>query len=279
MEVPQSTMRSEDCTCGTNSSEWLPDVKKQFPSYIYSNPFAEVSKNDRNEEIQHCSVCMKGFYNPHDLQEHERTHMGGTLSTNGDRVAGDIGHHTSSSPNCEMLRGGSAAGGICPHITDCENNSGDEGRSHSDLCLHSNATDKGGGTSASSLRISRNNGKRLSEASSTTATYPCDLCGEKFNLRGNMVKHKKMHEGQRPFACPVCGKEFSLRGNMKKHQAIHEGTKPFNCDICGRQFSLRGNLQQHQVVHTGAKPFNCSICGRQFSLRGNMEKHKRIHNY
>lgn len=278
MEVSQSNIRSEDCTCTTNSSEWLPDAKKQFSPYMYSNPFAEVLKNEQTEDIQHCGVCMKGFYNSHELQEHERTHMGGTLGTNSDRVTGgSVGHHTSASSDCDMLRGVSA----CPHTTDCESNSADGHMPHSNLCHHSNVSDKGGGltSSSSSLRVGRVNIKRVSEASSTTAMYPCELCGEKFTLRGNMMKHKKMHEGQRPFTCPICGKEFSLRGNMKKHQVIHEGAKPFKCAICGRQFSLRGNLQQHQAVHTGAKPFVCSVCGRQFSLRGNMEKHKRIHNY
>ncbi|KXS10306.1 hypothetical protein M427DRAFT_159559 [Gonapodya prolifera JEL478] len=44
------------------------------------------------------------------------------------------------------------------------------------------------------------------------------------------------------FLCPQCGKSLTRHGHLLRHLRIHEGQKPFLCDSCGSAFGRRGGL-------------------------------------
>nr|XP_034963405.1 zinc finger and SCAN domain-containing protein 31-like isoform X1 [Zootoca vivipara] len=107
--------------------------------------------------------------------------------------------------------------------------------------------------------------------------YECLDCGRSFSYQSRLITHKKMHTGEKPYKCPDCGKSFSRQPHLMSHERVHTGEKPYMCAECGRSFSDRSNLNTHKRTHTGEKPYRCSHCGKSFSQSSTCMKHERIH--
>ena len=59
--------------------------------------------------------------------------------------------------------------------------------------------------------------KKRTKGSNDALVFPCQQCEKTFNRKPNLVRHEKIHLGDRPFACPKCGKFFSQMAHLKKH--------------------------------------------------------------
>jgi uncharacterized Zn-finger protein len=55
--------------------------------------------------------------------------------------------------------------------------------------------------------------------------------------------------GLSPFKCSYCEKTFTQKGHVLRHERIHTGEKPYKCDTCGKAFNQSGSLKAHQIVH------------------------------
>ncbi|NXP94847.1 ZSCA2 protein, partial [Passerina amoena] len=49
----------------------------------------------------------------------------------------------------------------------------------------------------------------------------CPDCGKGFKHNSTLVKHRRIHTGERPYECPQCGKSFSSSSNLTQHQRRH----------------------------------------------------------
>ena len=84
------------------------------------------------------------------------------------------------------------------------------------------------------------------------AKYPCDGCGKKFTLSGNMQTHRKSVHGVggvETFKCEVCLKVFKRKADLKTHlSSIHSlgDVKRFHCSFCSKVFTQRGSLRCHK---------------------------------
>ncbi|XP_045429430.1 zinc finger protein 551 isoform X7 [Pipistrellus kuhlii] len=107
--------------------------------------------------------------------------------------------------------------------------------------------------------------------------YPCGDCGRSFAQTSHLLQHRRVHSGEKPFECPACGKAFSHRSTLTEHQTVHSGERPYACSECGKAFRSNSHFRYHRRVHTGEKPFACEDCGKAFRQNSALTEHQRVH--
>ena len=53
------------------------------------------------------------------------------------------------------------------------------------------------------------------------------------------------HSLQRKNVCTICSKSFSHPSHLVRHMRIHSGDRPFACSVCGKAFSQKGIISEH----------------------------------
>lgn len=79
--------------------------------------------------------------------------------------------------------------------------------------------------------------------------YNCSTCGRGFGKQSLLVRHIRVHTGDRPFECQFCGRCFNQKHVLVEHvKAYHEGLHPnkqYSCPYCSFKSVQKGNLKVH----------------------------------
>ncbi|XP_053324282.1 zinc finger protein 236 [Spea bombifrons] len=105
----------------------------------------------------------------------------------------------------------------------------------------------------------------------------CTYCPKSFKKPSDLIRHIRIHTGEKPYKCDECGKTFTVKSTLDSHVKTHAGQKLFNCHVCTNSFSTKGSLKVHMRLHTGAKPFKCPHCDMRFRTSGRRKTHIQCH--
>ncbi|KAG8907202.1 hypothetical protein FRC00_012070 [Tulasnella sp. 408] len=136
--------------------------------------------------------------------------------------------------------------------------------------------------------------KKRSTENDVPVVHVCgiDGCAKEFSRKSDLMRHKRIHTGERPFPCHICGKSFIQQSALTVHLRTHSGEKPHFCTIqgCDKSFSDSSSLARHRKTHEGDRPFTCqwsgeipgqpgiSTCGKSFSRRTTLTRHMKVHD-
>ncbi|XP_034275732.1 zinc finger protein 572-like [Pantherophis guttatus] len=107
--------------------------------------------------------------------------------------------------------------------------------------------------------------------------FGCRSCTKSFSQRSDLVRHERTHAGVKLYRSTQCGKSFSESSHLIRHQLIHSGEKTFKCNVCGKRYGDSSYLTVHQRAHPGARPYRCARCGKSFGRSSTLIRHQRVH--
>ncbi|XP_030833425.1 zinc finger protein 845-like [Strongylocentrotus purpuratus] len=127
-----------------------------------------------------------------------------------------------------------------------------------------------------------------------TRSFICQECGKLCKTNRNLMIHKRIHTGERPYNCSLCSLTFRQSHHRKahmlsKHGVYHpvpkanakkeivvmteEGIR-YKCHYCSKVLMSRSGRRKHERWHLGLRPHKCDNCGNMFKQLQHLKKHQ-----
>ncbi|XP_061114208.1 zinc finger protein 189-like isoform X7 [Conger conger] len=126
--------------------------------------------------------------------------------------------------------------------------------------------------------------------------FGCDVCDKRFTQRYHLMRHKRIHSGEKPYQCEGCHKSFSRTDRLLRHRrqcqvgsmgvvaAVATVAKATSQPCRNISWPYPQQPPPPTAAWTplqpppGQKMFGCDVCDTRFTQRYHLMRHKRIHS-